>query len=148
MGCSCTPLNSYPSSAAAAIWWLPSMLLVLTLSWAAAESPACDPCLGAVLLAPVAESQRRVHAVCTCDRLAEPQKSRIFGPGPHHACHRLHACMDMFAWWLQLRGELEKHLAAGDAGELVREGVRVAIVGPPNAGKASKVNAHAHVWCL
>lgn len=34
----------------------------------------------------------------------------------------------------QLREELERHLAAASTGELVREGVRVAIVGPPNAG--------------
>ncbi len=44
-----------------------------------------------------------------------------------------HMCM-------QLREELERHLGAGHVGELVREGVRVAIVGPPNAGVCAKVS--------
>lgn len=42
-----------------------------------------------------------------------------------------------------LRQELQGHLAAGAGGELVREGVRVAIIGPPNAGKSSLLNALA-----
>jgi tRNA modification GTPase len=42
-----------------------------------------------------------------------------------------------------LRRQLEAHLAAGAGGELVRGGVRVAIVGAPNAGKSSLLNALA-----
>eukprot|EP00887_Chlorella_sp_A99_P005895 scaffold1.g5895.t1 len=49
----------------------------------------------------------------------------------------------------QLRQELQRHLASARRalrrwqGELVRVGVRVAIVGPPNAGKSSLLNALA-----
>ncbi|PRW59346.1 tRNA modification GTPase mitochondrial [Chlorella sorokiniana] len=39
-----------------------------------------------------------------------------------------------------LRGQLERHLASAVGGELVRSGVRIAIVGPPNAGKSSLLN--------
>lgn len=42
-----------------------------------------------------------------------------------------------------LRTELETHLAAASGGELLREGVRVALVGPPNAGKSSLLNTLA-----
>lgn len=44
---------------------------------------------------------------------------------------------------LALQKELEVHLAAASGGEIVREGVRVALVGPPNAGKSSLLNALA-----
>ncbi len=37
--------------------------------------------------------------------------------------------------------ELERLLRSGEAGRMVREGVPVAIVGPPNAGKSSLLNA-------
>jgi tRNA modification GTPase len=37
--------------------------------------------------------------------------------------------------------ELQRLLRAGEAGRIVREGVAVAIVGPPNAGKSSLLNA-------
>lgn len=33
-----------------------------------------------------------------------------------------------------LRDDLEKHLRDGRKGELVREGIRIALAGPPNAG--------------
>ncbi|EFN51868.1 hypothetical protein CHLNCDRAFT_8246, partial [Chlorella variabilis] len=39
-----------------------------------------------------------------------------------------------------LRQQLEGHLASAASGELVRTGVRIAIVGPPNAGKSSLLN--------
>ncbi|CAN0162479.1 unnamed protein product [Ectocarpus sp. 4 AP-2014] len=39
-----------------------------------------------------------------------------------------------------LAGEIDRHLRDGGRGEIVRSGVRVAIVGPPNAGKSSLLN--------
>ncbi len=39
--------------------------------------------------------------------------------------------------------EIDQALAEGDRGERVREGYRIAIVGPPNAGKSSLLNALA-----
>ena len=42
-----------------------------------------------------------------------------------------------------LRDEMARHLADGGRGERLREGVAVAIVGPPNAGKSSLMNALA-----
>jgi hypothetical protein len=35
----------------------------------------------------------------------------------------------------RLRDELQRHLQDGRRGEIVREGVHIALVGPPNAGK-------------
>jgi tRNA modification GTPase len=43
----------------------------------------------------------------------------------------------------QLGKEIEQHLNDGRRGEIVREGFHVAVVGPPNAGKSSLVNALA-----
>jgi tRNA modification GTPase len=43
----------------------------------------------------------------------------------------------------KLRGEIAAHLDDGRRGERLREGVRVAIVGAPNAGKSSLLNALA-----
>lgn len=43
----------------------------------------------------------------------------------------------------KLRAEVEHHLGDGGRGEVVREGVRVAILGPPNAGKSTLLNALA-----
>lgn len=42
-----------------------------------------------------------------------------------------------------LRGEIAAHLADNRRGERLREGVTVAILGPPNAGKSSLLNALA-----
>ena len=43
----------------------------------------------------------------------------------------------------ELRSEVEAQLYDGGRGEVVREGVRVAILGPPNAGKSTLLNALA-----
>jgi tRNA modification GTPase len=40
-------------------------------------------------------------------------------------------------------GEIQAHLNDGRRGELLREGLHVAIIGPPNAGKSSLLNALA-----
>jgi tRNA modification GTPase len=42
---------------------------------------------------------------------------------------------------VSLREDLESHLSASSAGEIIRQGVRVAILGAPNAGKSSLLNA-------
>jgi tRNA modification GTPase len=42
-----------------------------------------------------------------------------------------------------LRAEIARHLADGHRGERLRDGVAVAIIGPPNAGKSSLMNALA-----
>jgi tRNA modification GTPase len=42
-----------------------------------------------------------------------------------------------------LRVELRQHLDDGRRGEILREGLHVAVIGPPNAGKSSLINALA-----
>ena len=41
----------------------------------------------------------------------------------------------------ELIGEIDRHLADNRRGEILRDGVSVAIIGPPNAGKSSLINA-------
>lgn len=43
----------------------------------------------------------------------------------------------------QLKGELADHLLQATSGEIVRDGFRVALIGAPNAGKSSLLNALA-----
>jgi len=44
---------------------------------------------------------------------------------------------------IDIIGQIDSHLNDGRRGELVREGVRLAVIGPPNAGKSSLINALA-----
>lgn len=43
----------------------------------------------------------------------------------------------------KIKSEIVVHLKDGKKGELVREGIRIALAGPPNAGKSSLMNALA-----
>lgn len=43
----------------------------------------------------------------------------------------------------EIRDEIAVHLADGRRGEILREGLHVAVIGPPNAGKSSLVNTLA-----
>ena len=42
-----------------------------------------------------------------------------------------------------LSAEIEQHLSHASVGEIIRDGLKVAIIGPPNAGKSSLMNALA-----
>jgi tRNA modification GTPase len=42
-----------------------------------------------------------------------------------------------------IRGEIQAHLDDGRRGEILRDGFHIAVIGPPNAGKSSLVNALA-----
>lgn len=43
----------------------------------------------------------------------------------------------------EVLGEIQQHLNDGRRGEILRDGIHVAVIGPPNAGKSSLVNALA-----
>ena len=43
----------------------------------------------------------------------------------------------------EITKEIQRHIEDSGRGEALREGVRLAIVGPPNAGKSSLINAFA-----
>jgi tRNA modification GTPase len=47
---------------------------------------------------------------------------------------------DIYKEVASLKSEIEAHLNDGNRGEMIRSGISVAIVGPPNAGKSSLLN--------
>jgi tRNA modification GTPase len=49
----------------------------------------------------------------------------------------------------ELISDLKSHLEDGRKGEILREGIKLAILGPPNAGKSSLLNwlGNFNIYC-
>ena len=73
-------------------------------------------------------------AAARCWRISKPRS--IF---PTRICRR-RSRREVAAETAALAGEIAAHLADGHRGERLRDGIAVAIVGPPNAGKSSLLN--------
>lgn len=54
-----------------------------------------------------------------------------------------HAMDALYPMVTRLRNELLHHVQDNRRGEIIREGVQIALVGQPNAGKSSLINALA-----
>ena len=100
-----------------------------------AESRSAARAAAANLGGGVASEVRELRAQLSA-RLAELAAAIDFPdevPDPDRA--------DLLSQLASIATELRRLLREGEAGKLVREGVAVAIVGPPNAGKSSLLNA-------
>ena len=82
------------------------------------------------------EVWRRVLVQC----LAHTEAVIDFGDDDRELDIDESAMTKLFPIVQQLRDEIEAHLKDGRRGELVREGVRISLVGPPNAGKSTMLN--------